>query len=201
MGWFSKEQRNNMFRLALTLFSITALTALLLSAVNAITSSRISKIEQQKLDRALSAVIQGADSYEKVDYSNTSVKSADNKDVAIGGVWVAKKGEQILGYCVNVQPKGYGGVIETLVGVSADKEIMGSEILTMSETSGIGTKIGEDSFLNQFIGKAGNVSAANNDNLANEVQTISGATKSSEAYIRGINAAITVVNDLTLKGE
>ena len=65
----------------------------------------------------------------------------------------------------------------------------------MSETSGIGTKIQSDDFLGQFIGKRGSVTAGGN------VDIISGATKSSEAYIRGINAAITVVNSLAVGGE
>jgi electron transport complex, rnfABCDGE type, G subunit len=195
MGLFSKEQRNNILHLGLTLFLITAITALLLSTVNAVTSGRIAKLEQQKLDSALSAVIEGADTFEKVDYTDSSVKSSDNKDIGIGGVWAAKQGDKLLGYCVNVQPKGYGGVIETLVGVSSEQEIIGAQILSMSETSGIGTKIQSDDFLGQFIGKSGSVTAGGN------VDIISGATKSSEAYIRGINAAITVVNSLAVGGE
>ena len=57
----------------------------------------------------------------------------------------------------------------------------------MSETSGIGTKIQDASFLDQFKGITSTAS----------VTTISGATRSSKAFLSGVDSAISVISQLT----
>ena len=66
----------------------------------------------------------------------------------------------------------------------------------MAETSGIGTKIESDSFLLQFKDKSGNIAGVGSEPEKNQIQTISGATKSSKAFLRGVNAALAVAEQI-----
>ena len=101
-------------------------------------------------------------------------------EIAVNGVWKAKQGDEYIGVCVKVSPKGYGGAIETIVGINNEGEIIDTQIVSMSETSGIGTKIQSDTFLSQFKGKSGSITGTGSAPEKNQIQTISGATKSSK---------------------
>jgi Na+-translocating ferredoxin:NAD+ oxidoreductase RnfG subunit len=59
----------------------------------------------------------------------------------------------------------------------------------MSETAGIGTKINENDFREQFKDRAGNINV-------NSVDMIAGATISAKAFLNGVNAALAAVHDI-----
>lgn len=187
----STKSKSDLLRLSVTLFVIAAVMATLVSFVNNITEAKIEEINKKKITDALIEVIPDADSFEELDYSQDSVMSSDGKKIGIDGVWQAFSGNEPVGICVKVSPQGYGGKIETIVGIGDDGTVIDTRIVSLSETSGIGTKIKDDGFLNQFIGKSGSVTESEPDG----VLLISGATKSSKAYLRGINAALTVAAD------
>lgn len=165
----SKSQRAEFFRLSLTLLVIAGVMALLVAFVNNITAPTIKKLNKEKTDKALAAVLSAADGFEEL-----SVKDLPE---TVEGAWKAKNG---VGYCIKVCPKGYGGKIETIVGIDNDGNVVGTEIISMSETSGIGTKIQDASFKKQFVGK----------NSVADVETISGATRSSKAFRSGVDDAL-----------
>ena len=52
-------------------------------------------------------------------------------------------------------------------------------------------------FLSQFVGKSGKITGVASLPEKDEIQTISGATKSSKAFLRGINAALTVAAQIS----
>ncbi|MBU5426342.1 FMN-binding protein [Tissierella pigra] len=61
--------------------------------------------------------------------------------------------EQILGYAVPINGSGLWGSIEGYVGVSADySKILGLEFISHSETPGLGGRISEDWYKEQFRG-------------------------------------------------
>ena len=65
-------------------------------------------------------------------------------------------------------------------------------MLSSKETTGIGTKIEEEGFLSQFIGKSDTLTSDN-------VKLIAGATFSSKAVTNGINTAREAVISLGTK--
>lgn len=193
----SKKQKSDLLRLAVTLCLIAGITAALVAFVNSITAPEIERRNADKTAQSLKAVMPDADSFEQCDYTAGSVTSSDGKEIAVDGVWRAKNASSCIGYCVKVSPKGYGGAIETIVGINLYGEVTDTQIVSMSETSGIGTKIQSNDFLSQFTGKSGIISGVGSSPSKNEVQTISGATKSSKAFLRGVNAALTVVSQIS----
>ncbi|MBQ8605269.1 MAG: FMN-binding protein [Clostridia bacterium] len=186
------RSKSDLLQLSLTLFIIAAVMALSVSLVNFITAPKIEILNKEKTDKALQEVFAEASAFEEIEYSKPTVEATDGKKVkkvTVDGVWMAKKDGENIGVCVRVNPQGYGGKIQTIVGVDLEGEIISSKIVSMSETSGIGTKIQNEDFLSQFIGQKGNLADSES------IELISGATKSSKAYLCGMNAALTVASE------
>ena len=184
----SKNQKTEFIRLSVTLFLIAGIMAFLVALVNNITAPVISAANDKKTNDALLAVLPEADSFVSVYYPTTAEDGVD-----VIGVYRAVNG---TGYCVKVAPKGYGGAIETIVGFDSTGAVLGIKIVSMLETSGIGTKISDSDFLNNFIGKTTAVKGDKKVSDKDTVKYISGATKSSKAFISGINTAINIASRL-----
>jgi len=182
----SKNQKTEFLRLSVTLFLIAGITAFLVALVNNITAPVISAENEKKTSEALVSVLPEADSFVSVYYPAASQDGVD-----VMGVYRAVNG---AGYCVKVAPKGYGGAIETIVGFDTTGAVVGVKIISMSETSGIGTKIADSAFLKNFIGRTTAVKGDKRVSDKDTVKYISGATKSSKAFIEGINAAIDIAS-------
>ncbi|MFA4843484.1 MAG: FMN-binding protein [Candidatus Margulisiibacteriota bacterium] len=90
------------------------------------------------------------------------------------------------GEAVRVAPRGYGGPVVLLVGVSNEKKVVGIKVLSQKETPGLGAKVVERGFLDQFIGKGAN------DPLEpkKDIDAITGATITSRAVCEGVRQAI-----------
>ena len=89
----------------------------------------------------------------------------------------------LIGYCVEVDGKGFGGSIGLMVGYNAACEIVGVRVVAHSETPGLGAKIKDASFLEQYEGKADEIT------LGEDVDAIGGATVSSRAVTEAVNRA------------
>ncbi len=90
------------------------------------------------------------------------------------------------GCVVFVSKEGYGGKIQVQVGVAHSGAIAGVAITEegFAETTGLGTRVMDKEFLNQFKGLTGEVKAGENADV------ISSATVSSEAVIKAVNDAL-----------
>lgn len=193
----SKKSKSDLFRLAVTLFAITFTVALILSVVNFFTSSKIAAIKQEKLESAMARVITGGKSF--TDETDKISAEWDDSTPLISIQSAKNDAGEIVGYCVEVTPKGYSDVIDMMVGLNADGEIVGTDIISISDTPGIGTQVQSDPlFAKQFEGKAGKVVGVKGGASGNEeIDLISGATYSSTGFTNGINAALRAYRLLT----
>ncbi|MBR2499939.1 MAG: RnfABCDGE type electron transport complex subunit G [Clostridia bacterium] len=181
------QKTDNPILLAIILFIITALISLLLAFSNNITKDVIEDNLKKEQQIALNAVLE-ADSYAEI-----VSKSINTAKV----VYLAKRGDETVGYCVNAIPSGFGGEIDMMVGISNDLKVTGIKIISISETPGLGSKVQETSFINQFKDKYENIKLIKNGTpKENEVVAVSGATVSSTAVKNGVNDAITAVKML-----
>ncbi len=177
--------------LAVILCVITAATSLLLAFSNDITKDMISENLQKEQQLALKTVLE-ADSYTELEFNEISTVKA---------VYEAKSGDDIKGYCINITPSGYGGEIDMMVGITPDCTVTGIKVISMSETAGLGSKILNSDFTDQFKDKkAGKDNPLNliKSGIANEneVVAITGATVSSTAVKNGVNDACNAVSML-----
>ena len=111
-----------------------------------------------------------------------------------------EKGE-LLGYAVTVSENGYGGEIKMLVCFDKFGQVNGMGVISMSETSGVGTRITGEGFFDQFTGKAGPFKFVKGAASAkNDVVAITGASISSKAAVSAVNKAFTLLSDLFIEG-
>jgi len=170
-------------RLALTLLAITALVAAALAGVNYITAPIIRAANEAKTQAAIEAVLEGGGS--SVDFTDTTGM--------VTAVYASDKG-----YAVQVAPGGFNGPIQMMVGVSKDGKILGVSVITQTETAGLGAIAGADNdagqeFRDQYMGLSGLLAV---DKDGGEIQSITGATVTSRAVTKGINAALDCVANM-----
>lgn len=79
------------------------------------------------------------------------------------------------------------------VNIGADKTVTSVVILESDETSGFGARASEPEFIDQFVGASDTVNLTTNDG---EIESISGASTTSNAICVGVNAALKAVNAL-----
>ena len=103
---------------------------------------------------------------------------------------------QLVGYCVEVQVHGFGGIITMQVGVDLNGQVTGVAVTDHSETSTVGTRAMTPGALSRYVGKSGTI----RDSGSNSVDAVSGATATSEAITSGVNRALAIVANLDTEG-
>ncbi|MGH4138919.1 RnfABCDGE type electron transport complex subunit G [Clostridium sp.] len=181
-------------KLGLILLLITGMAGLLLGGAYEITKAPIAEKIASDKQTAMKEILPTADKFEKAD-----VKINDK----VSEVNVGLKGTEIAGYAIKVAPKGYGGPVEIMVGISNDGKVTGIKILTHTETPGLGANAPKPEFSGQFKNKPTKdklevVKVA--PSKENQIQAITGATITSKAVTLGVNDAIDFYNS-SLKGD
>lgn len=182
----------NILKYAFVLFVITAISASLLAAVNMLTKDII----------VHNAVLEEQIAVEEVMGFDASFISLDHASVMGYGaeaIYIAKNNEgEDAGICIKVAKHGYGGEVISLIGLDMDNKVTGICILSHSETPGLGAKFTDEKFIDQFKGK-GRVDVVKAGAKENEVNAVSGATKSSKALADSVNLAVEIATKI--KGE
>ena len=110
---------------------------------------------------------------------------------------------QLMGYVITVTDhEGYGGDIQFSMGVTLDGTLNGISLLSISETAGLGMKAG-DVLVPQFANKkvesfTYTKSGSTNDS---EIDTISGATITTNAIVNGVNSGLLFFNSVLTESE
>ena len=94
--------------------------------------------------------------------------------------------EELVGYCVEVEVQGFGGVITMVVGVDVNGEVTGVTVTNHSEHRDIGGQAVEQDYLQSYVGLSGTI----RDQGRNSVDAISGATDTCRAITVGVNKAL-----------
>lgn len=113
-----------------------------------------------------------------------------NPDQLTKGVSEVYQAENKVGWVITSEDQGYGGTMKIITGFDADGFITNIKILEQSETPGLGTKVGEEFFLEQFRGK----------DMLEGVDAISGATISSEAMKRAVQWSLNQMEEIRKEG-
>ena len=185
----------DMFKLGLNLLIISAVAALLLALTNSVTASTIAQRNEQANAEARKLVLESAQDFEQV----KDVKTDNSKGVKVSEIYEAKDASgNTVGYTLKVLPSGYGGTIELMVGIdSANGQVSGINVVSNSETAGLGAKATDPEFSDQYKGKPlEELSVLKNGTPGDtEIKAISGATITSTAVTNGVDAAIEVYNN------
>ena len=174
----------SMAKTVVTLLLFAAVVAGLLGLVNNITEQRIAEYKADKIQMAMKAVLPARE-YSEQYY--------DGEEDLVSKVFMA--GDE--GWVISLTPSGFGGLIDMLVGVDKSGAVTGVSIVSMSETSGLGANAARESFRSQYIGKTGSVKLKKQ---GGDIDALTGATVTSTAVTKGVNAALAAVQDLMKEG-
>lgn len=189
-----KSDIPNIIKTALILFLITGIAALILAVVNKFTAPIIAENSAKKQAAAMQNVLKD------VEFSEENL--AENvDDPEISEVYKAQKDGAAAGYVVMVNPNGYNGAISMVVGIDAEGNVSGVDIISQSETAGLGANCVKDEFKDQFIGKSGEISVVKNDPKDDEIDAITSATITSKAVTGGVNKALAAAKKLEEAGK
>ncbi len=185
---------NGMFKLIGTLAFAGLLSGLAIVGIYQVTLPRITSNKAAALQRAVFQVLPGSSRLEPMVWR-------DSKLVA---VQVPAKGEQavyaaydstgaFVGFAIPGEGAGFQDVIQLIYGFRpTDRKIVGMQVLDSRETPGLGDKIYKDeNFVREFNDLAVDpevVAVKGHGENPNDVDAITGATISSKAIVKIINA-------------
>ena len=151
----------------------------LLAGTNFITADIIAAGDAQRAEQSRIDALPTADGFTKLDVAIPEGNTVTEVYEATNGA----------GYVFMISTTGYGakGSLQLVCSIDADGKIVNTNTLAHDETPGLGTKVTEDGFRAQFVGK---------DASMQGVDTISGATISSGAYVNAIADAFAVYESI-----
>ncbi|MBN2275416.1 MAG: RnfABCDGE type electron transport complex subunit G [Bacteroidales bacterium] len=110
-------------------------------------------------------------------------------------LYPVKSQNESLGYAVKTYTeKGFAGHIELMAGFRNDGSIVNITVLDHKETPGLGTKMTESKFINQFIGKNPGSFMLKVKKDGGQVDAITAATISSRAFCDALQRAYEGLN-------
>ncbi len=161
--------------LFLTIVVCIAVVGLVLT--NSVTEERIEEARTEALKEILIAQFPDMDTFEY------------DEDIEVYTIY--DQDQEIIGYAFETEADGYGGEIELLVALEGTDMregniiVKGISVLFHGETPGLGARIEEDAFLNQFEGT--NVEDIRLTDDGGDIDAISGATVSTEAVVNTVH--------------
>ncbi len=190
---------NKIIKNTLILTAITVVSGLLLGIVYDITKEPIARAQENTRQEAYRAVLSDASAFEEIsDFDAAGAQAlldengytSDEITEVVAGT--DDSGETI-GYVINVTShEAYDGDLELSVGIASDGTVKGIEMLSISETAGLGMKADEDDFKDQFKDK--NVESFSytktGEDGDNMIDAISGATITTNSVTNAVNSAL-----------
>lgn len=174
-----KKNREDIIKPVGVLLAICIIIPLALSVTNKVTAKKIAELENENSKKNMQSLV-SADDFEKC---------------SDGGIeyYTAIKGGDTAAYIFTESAKGYGGDVSVMTAVNTDGTVSGTAILDVSnETPGLGQNAAKEGFYSQFKGLKKGISLLKNgaDGEKNEINAVTGATITSAAVTRAVNAAL-----------
>lgn len=166
-----------------TLLIISAVAAFSLAGVYSLTKGPIEQSEKLKIESAIKEVIPAFESL-----AQGKVKCYDSEDSLT--VYYGIKGTDTTGIAVETYTKnGFSGLITVMAGFLPDGTISNTKVLSHAETPGLGSKMTEDKFKNQFPGKNPADFRLIVKKDGGDVDAITASTISSRAFCDAVDRA------------
>jgi len=170
-----KSTLKNAFPIILLTIVVTVCVSLL-TYVDSLTREKISAQENEAIKTMLTEMFP--------DMSRTE-PALTNLDEFKDEIYTIYSDSERLGYAFLAIGKGYGGDINILVGLTDETTVKGITIVSQEETPGLGTRITEPFFTDQFTGLDINDVALSRD--GGRIDAITSSTISSSAVVEAVS--------------
>lgn len=181
----ASKKESNFINMVLTLFIVSAIAAFALGGVYTLTKEPIALAQKQKLENAIKVVLPDFDNIKTI-----KAPSGDGGDSLI--LYIGSKNDKIVGTAVKTYTmKGFGGLVELMVGFNPDGSIFNTSVLSHKETPGLGDKmdVSKSNFPIQFKGKNPATYKLKVKKDGGDVDAITAATISSRAFCDAVQRA------------
>ena len=156
---------------------ICAVVAILMAGVNAFTAPIIAENERIATEQAMKAVLPEGEDFRAVTAGKDLPKTVKE-------IYVDKNG----GYVFKLRTAGYAAGLVLMVGIRSDGSVAGATAIASGETLGVEKGYG-DRFRDVTLG------------AIDGVDTVSGATRTSEAYKNAVKDALLAFGSLSSDGN
>lgn len=161
-------KKNRLFPIiAITI--VVSLAVTMLGLTNSLVRPMIEWQREQKIQRMLHEIFPNMTEY-----------------ILEDDIYMVYADEAEIGFAFLAVGKGYGGLIDILVGLEDETTIKGVTIISQLESPGLGARIAESSFTDQFAGA--NFTDVALRQKGGEIDALTGATISSRAVVDAIRA-------------
>lgn len=186
------ERRLNMAKIESTLknmvLSLTLITIGASAALGFVYEITKKPIEVTSMKNKLEAIKAVVPSFDNSPGSEMFILPTDDGDSL--EIYPAKVGDEIVAYAVKAgTQKGFSGFIGIMVGFKPDGTIINTSVLEHKETPGLGSKITDPGFREQFNGKNPENFSLKVKKDGGQVDAITAATISSRAFCDAIERA------------
>nr|WP_279380755.1 RnfABCDGE type electron transport complex subunit G [Mobilitalea sibirica] len=187
------------------MFLITMVAGLALGYVYEVTKEPIAKMQIETVNRAYHSVFTDAVTF-TVDEELTKVAAEYDMvglDPSFNGIIIDEvdkafdDSNNLVGYVFKVTTnQGYNGTISLAVGYSLDGTVKGIEMVSISETAGLGMNADTPKFKDQFSNKTVERFETTKTDATEEhqIEAISGATITTDAVVHAVNAGVAFIN-------
>lgn len=201
--------KNTILKDAMVLLAITFIAGLLLALVNHFTAPVIAEKQAEEKRKAYSTVFADAANFkdEEGKFSDIEKTSKEllEEQAGLTNTTISEllgaydSNNQLIGYVFTATcSEGYGGDVPISMGIALDGTITGLEVLSNSETEGYGANASKPEFKEQFTGLNAPKISYVKDGSANgkdQINGISGATKTTNAITKAVNGCLYYVNN------
>ncbi len=178
--------KSSFLNLLVVLTVITLVAGFSLGYVYEWTKEPIAQAQMEKQLKAIEAVVKGYDNNPVLE--KFKVRTPDGKDSL--EFFPAKLKGEMIGMAVKTRSsKGYSGDVWLMVGFNTQGDIQNIVVIEHKETPGLGSKMTEPSFLNQFFGRNPAEMKLKVKKDGGDVDGITGATVSSRAFTEAVQSA------------
>ena len=181
-------------RLVLVLTLISTVAGFALALTHELTKERIENARKEYELKAVKKVLLIEEKLKELKGELVIEKKEVEFEETKVPVYRGRMNENVFGTAIKTAGKGYGGDIETVVGINRKGVITAVEIVEHKETPGLGAKIIEAFFRDQFKGKsARNKIKVRKD--GGEIDAISGATISPQGVCQAVERALELFSE------
>ena len=203
-----KRKPNTWFNMASILMIVGMVAGASLTFTKQFTKHAMDLKEAEAKSAGIRAVVPDFDNVPAAESKRYFVDAADKirllgEDEAVGEndkfrvleVFPCKKGKTDLGCAVTTYTeKGYSGKFTLMMAISPEGAIKDVEVLSMTETPGLGTRIADPEFKDQFKGKTQAATKFQVKADGGDVDAISASTISSRAFCDAVCRGFAVYN-------
>jgi electron transport complex protein RnfG len=178
-------------RLVVTLTLIATSAALVLALAESVTRAPIAEQQRLRHHNAIAAVLPAFDNDPVQDAITLSETGTGSGQAQALTFYRARRAGTLVAVAFNVtSPDGYSGDITLTVGVDAQEQIIAIEILSQGETPGLGARITEALFTDQFHRRALDNTDWRVKKDGGDIDQLTGATISPRAVVYAVQRGL-----------